>query len=71
MDKDLARTHSLSHYPIHTPETAFVIDSRPASSLTHYTVAYIHIGGTRNKILFYLMKTKPWLEIVLRSGWLL
>ncbi len=71
MDKDFARIHSLPYYPMHTPDTVFVIDGYPAGALIYYTVADIDIGGHRSKVLFHLMKTKPHLEIVLGAWWLL
>jgi hypothetical protein len=71
MNEDFARTHGLPRYPMHTPETIFAIDGRPAGTLTHDTVAYVDIGGHRSRVLFHLMKTKPQLEIISGAGWLL
>jgi hypothetical protein len=68
MDEDFAKTCSLSHYPMHTPDTVFAIDSCLAGTLTHYTIAYIDIGRHQSKVLFHLMKTTLQLEIILGAG---
>ncbi len=71
MNEDFARIHGLPCYPMHTLDTVFAINSCPANSLTHYTVAYINISSHWGKVMFHLMKTKPQLKIVPGARWLL
>jgi hypothetical protein len=67
MDDDFAQAHGFPIYPLQTPATIYTVDGREATTLTHYTSAYIDIGGHRFKVLFHLMTTKPRLKILLRA----